>query len=598
MAPAAKRKQAGVEEQSPISASKNGIKRQKTSISDPTDSIETPPPTPKPATAAKARKPTAAKNATLNGSHSAPNGVAVAGADDVSSGDYAPAVDSPAALMAERNAAREDGDVEGDSGHGGEQSKSTAKLQASTDKPAKTSGSGAQNVFPNGAEASRQGSTRDAMPSTAQLSDSQTIRPTIEQPPAMEPAKKKPDKVKSKDREKRDKLYQYCLKKKPVGEIFSLKELQQANVADDDQDLLDLCQSLVTHFLFTVMTLNRGVLYKTRSYDVAKKLAGFSDNHILIYSLIESSGRAGVWMRPLEIKSGLHTAIVRKAVRELVSAKVVQEIKSAETSKKTYISADVKPDERHIGGGFMDEGKFDEGMINILTYVVTQFLTEKSWAKQDIRISDDALEEDRPATPPKDKPRKPPLKPSKIVTGSADAAAGKPGAKGKATQDRGEIYVAPPPPRERNLYPAWTRNRQALIPQHPHYYSKYPTSIDVMLEINEKKVIKDIVLTLKDTEQLLSKMEFDGYIERIRDYDGNLNMKEPRWRACKRSWKMDLRNESSQHFGSLEPDTKGWLPGNGLSQVPCARCRVKMKCRPGGIVSPEGCVYLDDWLKF
>jgi hypothetical protein len=97
-----------------------------------------------------------------------------------------------------------------------------------------------------------------------------TILPSTEQRANMEQAKKK-DKVKSKDREKRDKLYQYCIKKKPVGEIFSIAELHQANIADDDQDLLNLCQQLVTHFLFAAMTLNRGILYKTRSYEVAKK---------------------------------------------------------------------------------------------------------------------------------------------------------------------------------------------------------------------------------------------------------------------------------------------------------------------------------------
>lgn len=86
----------------------------------------------------------------------------------------------------------------------------------------------------------------------------------------MEPAKRK-EKVKSKEREMRDKLYQYCIKSKPVGEIYSIEELKKADITQSDQDLLNMCQQLVTHFLFSAMTLNRGIVYKTRSYEVAKK---------------------------------------------------------------------------------------------------------------------------------------------------------------------------------------------------------------------------------------------------------------------------------------------------------------------------------------
>jgi DNA-directed RNA polymerase III subunit RPC6 len=122
--------------------------------------------------------------------------------------------------------------------------------------------------------------------------------------------------------------------------------------------------------------------------------------------------------------------------------------------------------------------------------------------------------------------------------------------------------------------------------------------MDLLLEINETKVVKDIVFTLKDTEQLLQKMEFDGYLERMRDPDGVLQMKEARWRTTKRVWRVEYQNESSQHFGPIEPEGRGWLPGNGLSQVPCARCPVKMKCTPRGVVNPEECKYLEEWMAF
>lgn len=323
------------------------------------------------------------------------------------------------------------------------------------------------------------------------------------------------------------------------------------------------------------------------------RLATVSENHILIYSLIENSGGSGAWLRPLESKSNLHTGVVRRCLKELLVLRVITEIKSADTSKKTYISADVKPDAKHIGGGFMDEGKFDEGMIDVLTYVAVQFLQEKGWHKQDIRVSD----ERDPATSSstaKHKSKTPAPKSSKPTTKDQPAI----------TIDDSTItpapapVSAPAPPKERKLYPSWVHQRHPLIPQHPNYYTRYPTTLDVMFHMNENGALKDVVLTLKDTEQLLAKMQFDGYVERMRDPSGELHMKEPRWRASKRVWKMDTRHEGNQHFGFIEPAEGMVLPGNGLSQVPCARCPVKARCKPGGVVSPEECKYLEDWLSF
>lgn len=320
------------------------------------------------------------------------------------------------------------------------------------------------------------------------------------------------------------------------------------------------------------------------------RLALVSENHILIYSLIENSGRAGVWMRPLEIKSNLHQSVVRKCVKELVASKVVQEIRSADTSKKTYISADVTPDDKHIGGGFMDEGKFDEGMINTLTGMVCHFIETRSWAKQTPVHGDIPFERTKSvASSAKHRPKTPSHRASKTATSAINDQPV------ITIEDSGSI---PAPRTGRQIYPSWARNGKNLIPQHPAYYTKYPTAMDVQLYVNETKICKDIVFTQKDTEQLLQKMEFDGYLERMRDSEGVLQMREAKWRATKRVWRMDTRNESSQHFGPIEPEERGWLPGNGLSQVPCTRCPVKMKCRPGGVVSPETCKYLDDWLEF
>ena len=105
----------------------------------------------------------------------------------------------------------------------------------------------------------------------SKAAEAQAIRETTERPTSNADAGKKSEKLKSKERQMRDALHAYCLKKKPVGEIYSIQELKRANVTKDDNDLLHICNELVKNFLFSPMTLNRGLVYKTRSYDVAKK---------------------------------------------------------------------------------------------------------------------------------------------------------------------------------------------------------------------------------------------------------------------------------------------------------------------------------------
>jgi DNA-directed RNA polymerase III subunit RPC6 len=291
-----------------------------------------------------------------------------------------------------------------------------------------------------------------------------------------------------------------------------------------------------------------------------------------------------MWLRPLEFKTGNSQAHLKKALKELVQHGAVTQIKSAETSKVIYISADVEPDAKHRGGGFIDEGKLDEGMINVLSGVAVKFIQERSWAEQPRAVP---LESTRPtSTPSKHKSKIPGDKTTPLAK--------------EGEQPTVEIEDEETPATDRPLYPRWGTKTIELIPQHPSYFENYPSSHELLPYLNESGVAKEIVLKYSDVEQLLLKLEFDGYLERMRDADGILprTIKETRWRATRRTWRMNDRSESNQHFGPIEPEESGWLPGNGLSQVPCSRCPVKRKCEPGGVVSPEECVYLGEWLAF
>jgi hypothetical protein len=259
MAPAAKRKKPGEDPAKPAAA-KARAKRPRIE-SDPGAAIETPPPTPKPAPGVRGLQPAAAQITKVNGKHATTNGTASVALGDAIGADKedevmadATAVQPPPASL--KRTSTED-DTEAGAAVNGHQNglrPSQEPLHASSN-----------NVSAN--PASRPPTTNGHVPSTG----SDAVRPTTEQHTNMEQPAARKQKIKSKEREMRDRLYQYCIKAKPIGEIYSIEELKRADVTQNDQDLLDMCQQLVTHFLFSAMTLNRGIVYKTRSYEVAKK---------------------------------------------------------------------------------------------------------------------------------------------------------------------------------------------------------------------------------------------------------------------------------------------------------------------------------------
>lgn len=82
--------------------------------------------------------------------------------------------------------------------------------------------------------------------------------------------------------------------------------------------------------------------------------------------------------------------------------------------------------------------------------------------------------------------------------------------------------------------------------------------------LNSKQFIK-FRLTEEDTRQLLDALVLEGFADRKDDY-------------------------YHTHYND-EPMTS-----SGLSFSPCGVCPLTEQCRPGGLVSPEQCVYITDFL--
>jgi hypothetical protein len=77
--------------------------------------------------------------------------------------------------------------------------------------------------------------------------------------------------VNSKEKTKRDFLYERCAKE-PTGKIFALHDLRAFGLAEDDGELTDLAQELVDRMLFALLQVQQAFCYRVRPRDIAKKL--------------------------------------------------------------------------------------------------------------------------------------------------------------------------------------------------------------------------------------------------------------------------------------------------------------------------------------
>jgi DNA-directed RNA polymerase III subunit RPC6 len=350
-----------------------------------------------------------------------------------------------------------------------------------------------------------------------------------------------------KTKEKHYLLYDRCVAEKPIGDHFSVQELTEFDIADDQDELKTLTQTLVDLHLFTPLHLNRGFLYRLRTKDVAYKLAKLSLETHMIYQHIEGSGSAGTWKRTLVLKTNLHENTATKSLKELVAKGLVREIKSAKyPTRRIYLLSHIKPSADNLGGNFFDGGVLDEALVYEMKKLAVYTIEQASWAKREIPT---------------------PQLPTEV----------------DFTSKKSKFKARP----KFEYFP------------HPPDYEGYPTTLDVLASITSSGILQaGVTLVEDDISKLLKSLEYDGQIELVRTSQGKLTNG---YRSVHRGSKMGMKPQPGGHeqgfLGINEVDEEG-RPGNGFTGVPCGRCEVFKACRVGGVVSPEGCVYMTEWLDF
>ncbi|KAM3720396.1 putative DNA-directed RNA polymerase III subunit [Dirofilaria immitis] len=120
------------------------------------------------------------------------------------------------------------------------------------------------------------------------------------------------------------------------------------------------------------------------------QIANATHEEQLIYSLIEESGKKGIWIRDIRDRTGLSQTQMRKVLKVLEQRKLVKSIKAVGTTKKCYILYGVVADESLTGGTFYSDQQLDSQFVETLAHICVAMLQSKRKFSEDNHKNDPA----------------------------------------------------------------------------------------------------------------------------------------------------------------------------------------------------------------
>ncbi|VDM19331.1 unnamed protein product [Wuchereria bancrofti] len=118
------------------------------------------------------------------------------------------------------------------------------------------------------------------------------------------------------------------------------------------------------------------------------QIADATHEEQLIYSLIEESGKKGIWIRDIRDRTGLSQTQMRKVLKVLEQRKLVKSIKAVGTTKKCYMLYDMVADESLTGGTFYSDQQLDSQFVETLAHICVAMLQSKRKLSEDNHKND------------------------------------------------------------------------------------------------------------------------------------------------------------------------------------------------------------------
>ncbi|PQE29934.1 hypothetical protein CJF32_00000612 [Rutstroemia sp. NJR-2017a WRK4] len=318
--------------------------------------------------------------------------------------------------------------------------------------------------------------------------------------------------------------------------------------SDDVAILLAVTQGLTNEKLFKVVQdPQRGLGWKIRSEEEAKKYRGLNSEQEIVYALIDEAGDEGIWSKTIKAKANLHEAVFRTAIKHLESKNMISDMKSVEhPARKMYIKSSLRPSDRATGGAWYTDNELDEEFIAQLMHILYDQIRRKSFYKSSSGLR---------------KPKK--IQGKKMTSEEAKAL------RDKALGPRVKLEDVS----EEDAILAAKRHYDSMLPMPPGYQG-YPT-LNELTSFIENSGATSATLSAADIQQLLDILVFDDKIEKVlAGPDGVC------YKAVRKGFKED------QEGG----------PNSALTDTPCGFCPVADLCEEGGPVGPKTCQYFQAWL--
>ncbi|KAK2743883.1 34-kDa subunit of RNA polymerase III (C) [Myotisia sp. PD_48] len=331
-------------------------------------------------------------------------------------------------------------------------------------------------------------------------------------------------------------IYDRCLSDFPQDRLFHQQDLLGLGIIpNDDLSLLLTCtQVLVDQSLFRLLqTKDDRLAWKIIAQSDAEKLQNLSGEERLVYNVIHSTGRSGIWTKIIKSRTNLHQTIMNRCLKTLETRNYVKSVRNVKyPSRKIYMLSGLQPSEEITGGAWFTDGVLDADFIHGLSSWIEGWVSAKSWH----------------------------------AVGGEDKDTVK-GKKRKFRPDDPDVQYIP------------------YLPS----YGKYPTGADITKAINEVG-LTPVTMDEGSITQLLEMLCFDGKLVSLHDGAAYKAVRKPNQISLQRDLGLQANTVTDE---KQEPV----LGRNGMTEIPCGRCPVFTLCHPGGPVNPENCEYFDEWLK-
>ncbi|KAL2222356.1 putative DNA-directed RNA polymerase III subunit Rpc34 [Thermoascus aurantiacus ATCC 26904] len=343
------------------------------------------------------------------------------------------------------------------------------------------------------------------------------------------------------------KLYEECRNNYDPDQLFYQQDLLNMGVipGNDLSLLLQCTQWLVDQKLFRLLHgKDDRLAWKVISQEDAEKLQNLSPDESLVYNVIHSTGRSGIWVRAIGTRTNLHKSILDRCLKSLESKNYIKPVRNVKFPKrKMYMLAGLAPSEDVTGGAFFTDGELDANFINALAGFIEVHVSRKSWYEV-----------------PADQQR--PAKRQKTADG------------GVATGEAPKKEYLPYPPG----------------------YKGYPTVAQITEEIN-KTGLTPVHMGEESVAQLLEMLCYDNKLVALDGGRAYRSVRKPDVAKAEVGLRSAGGDAAVAEAAEKEGRDVSALGRNGMTEVPCGQCPVFKLCAQGGAVSPETCEYFDPWLE-